>query len=113
MACLFCGIVSGGIPAEILHRDDTVVAFRDINPKAPLHALVIPAAHIGSAADLTQAQAVILSQMFSVASKVAETAGVASSGYRLVFNVGADAGQSVDHLHLHVLGGRVLSWPPG
>jgi histidine triad (HIT) family protein len=111
--CLFCRIVAGEIPADIVDEDDAVVAFRDINPKAPTHVLVIPREHLASAAELSDAHAELLSSMFGMANRVAATEGVAGSGYRLVLNVGADAGQSVDHLHLHVLGGRHLGWPPG
>jgi histidine triad (HIT) family protein len=111
--CLFCRIAAGEIPADIVASDDLVVAFRDINPKAPTHVLVVPREHLASAADLATAHDALLAAMFSIANRIAAGDGVDSSGYRLVFNVGPDAGQSVDHLHLHVLGGRRMSWPPG
>ena len=113
MPCVFCLLVAGQAPAEVLYSDDQVVAFRDLRPRAPVHFLVVPHRHIESAADLSEADAPVLSHMFAVARKVAEQEGILGSGYRLVFNVGANAGQSVDHLHLHVLGGRHLAWPPG
>jgi len=112
-ACLFCRIARGEIPATIVHEDDEVVAFRDVNPQAPTHVLVIPREHLSSAADLAADHAELLAAMFVAANRVAAADGVADTGYRLVVNVGRDAGQSVDHLHLHVLGGRRLAWPPG
>ena len=112
-ACLFCRIARGEIPATIVHEDDEVVAFRDVNPQAPTHVLVIPREHLSSAADLAADHAELLAAMFAAANRVAAADGVAETGYRLVVNVGRDAGQSVDHLHLHVLGGRRLAWPPG
>jgi histidine triad (HIT) family protein len=111
--CLFCRIVAGEIPADVVTSDDAVLAFRDINPKAPTHVLVIPREHIASAADLAEHHGDLLAAMFATANRVAALDGRAESGYRLVFNVGPDSGQSVDHLHLHVLGGRSLAWPPG
>jgi histidine triad (HIT) family protein len=111
--CLFCRIVAGEIPATIVHDDELVLAFRDINPMAPTHILVIPRRHIASAADLTEEDGPLLGRLFSVATALARQEGVGASGFRLVTNVGPDAGQSVDHLHLHLLGGRKLAWPPG
>jgi histidine triad (HIT) family protein len=111
--CLFCRIVAGEIPATIVATDDRVVAFRDVNPQAPTHVLVVPREHIANAADLADHHADLLAAMAAMANRVAAEDGRANSGYRLVFNVGPDAGQSVDHLHLHVLGGRRLAWPPG
>jgi histidine triad (HIT) family protein len=111
--CLFCKIVAGEISADIVHRDDLVVAFRDTSPKAPTHVLLIPRSHVASAAELGDDHGQMLGRLFSVAAQVARDAGVAESGYRLVTNVGAAAGQSVFHLHLHLLGGRTLRWPPG
>ncbi|MHB1004303.1 MAG: histidine triad nucleotide-binding protein [Chloroflexota bacterium] len=113
MPCVFCLLVAGQAPAEVLYRDDLVTAFRDLRPRAPVHFLVVPNRHIHSAAELGDADAPVLARMFAVARQLAEQQGIQKSGYRLVFNVGADAGQSVDHLHLHVLGGRHLAWPPG
>lgn len=111
--CLFCKIAAGEIPADIVHDDEHVIAFRDINPKAPTHVLLIPRRHIASAAELSGTDAEMLGRLFAVAAQVARDAGVADSGYRLVTNVGAGAGQSVFHLHFHLLGGRSLAWPPG
>lgn len=111
--CLFCRIVAGEIPADVVARDDLVLAFRDVNPQAPTHILVIPREHLASAADLAEHHGDLLAAMFAMANRAAAGDGRAESGYRLVLNVGPDAGQSVDHLHLHVLGGRRLAWPPG
>lgn len=111
--CIFCRIVRGEIPAHILHREPTFIAFRDTGAQAPVHALVIPTEHIESVAELGPESGPLLAAMISAANQVAAREGVAGSGYRLVFNAGADAGMSVPHLHLHVLGGRKLGWPPG
>ncbi len=111
--CLFCGIGRGEVQADIVHEDDLVLAFRDINPKAPTHILIIPRDHIDSAADLTEQHGPILVRMFAVAANLARDAGIADRGFRLVTNSGSAAGQSVDHLHFHLLGGRSMSWPPG
>ncbi len=111
--CLFCRIAAGDVPAELLHDDDLVVAFRDIAPKAPTHVLVIPRRHVVSAADLTDADGPMLGRLFAVAAQLARDAGVVASGFRLVTNAGRAAGQSVEHLHFHLLGGRTMSWPPG
>jgi histidine triad (HIT) family protein len=110
--CLFCRIVAGEVPATKLHEDDLVIAIRDISPKAPTHVLVLPVAHIASAADLTDDDAPLLGRLFSVVARLARNEGLVG-GWRLVTNVGPDGGQSVDHLHLHLLGGRRMSWPPG
>jgi histidine triad (HIT) family protein len=109
--CLFCRIAAGEIPADIVFEDEAVIVFRDINPKAPTHVLAIPRRHIGSVADLTDADGDLLAALFGALRHVAEEAGLA--GYRIVSNVGAESGQSVFHLHLHLLGGRSMSWPPG
>ena len=111
--CLFCAIAAGDIPADVVHRDDDVLAFRDISPQAPVHVLVIPRTHHANAADLAVADPVLASRLLAVAGAIADQEGVAESGYRLVANTGAGAGQSVDHVHFHLLGGRDLSWPPG
>lgn len=111
--CVFCRLAAGEIPSTQLHADDEVVAFRDIAPRAPVHAVVIPRRHIGSAADLRAADGDLLGRIFEVAAQVARSEGVAESGYRIVTNIGPAAGQSVPHLHFHVLGGRRLTWPPG
>lgn len=111
--CLFCRIAAGEIPStEVLSTEGTY-AFRDLNPGAPTHVLVIPRRHIDNAHTLMPDDAQVLSEMFATARAVAQAEGVAEGGYRLVFNVGDDAGNSVAHLHLHVLGGRNLRWPPG
>lgn len=111
--CLFCKIVAGDIPAERLYEDDDVIAFSDINPQAPLHALVIPKKHIATINDIQPEDAEITGKLFLAAKKVAADAGYAEDGYRVVMNCGVDAGQTVFHIHLHVLAGRALSWPPG
>jgi histidine triad (HIT) family protein len=111
--CLFCRIIAGEIPADVVARDEAVVAFRDVNPQAPTHVLVVPRQHIASAAELATSHGTLLAAMFAMANRIVSGDGVDATGYRLVFNVGRDAGQSVDHLHLHVLGGRRLAWPPG
>jgi histidine triad (HIT) family protein len=105
-------MASGEIPVPKVHEDDLVFAIRDINPQAPTHVLVMPLAHIQSAAELTEADAPMLSRLFSVAAKIAQQDGL-EGGWRLVTNVGPDAGQSVSHLHMHLLGGRSMHWPPG
>lgn len=113
MSCLFCKIAAGDIPSDRLYEDDEMVAFNDINPVAPVHQLLIPRRHIASAAELSETDAPLLGRLFSVAARLAAEAGIVEGGYRLVSNVGADAGQSVAHLHIHLLGGRRFSWPPG
>jgi len=111
--CLFCRIVSGDIAAEIVHRTEHAVAFRDTNPQAPVHVLVVPRRHIDNAGVLGPGDAEVLADILVAGRQVAEAQGIAERGYRLVFNVGEDASNSVPHLHLHVLGGRRLAWPPG
>ena len=111
--CLFCRIAAGEVPAKLVHDADQIIAFHDINPRAPTHILVIPRDHIASAAELTEDHAPMLGRLFATAARIAREAGVAEAGYRLVSNVGRGAGQSVDHLHFHLLGGRPFSWPPG
>ena len=111
--CLFCRIVAGENPADVVARSAGTVAFRDINPQAPVHVLVVPTEHVDDAAALDTGHASLLADLLTTARSVAEAEGVAETGYRLVFNVGDDAGNTVPHLHLHVLGGRALAWPPG
>lgn len=111
--CLFCKIREGQIPAAITHRDDEVIAFKDINPRAPLHQLVIPARHIASLTVAEPEDAALLGKLMLVGSKLAKEAGYGDAGFRVVVNAGADAGQTVFHVHLHVLAGRALGWPPG
>lgn len=110
--CLFCSIVAGDIPADIVLSTDEVVAFRDIQPQAPVHVLVIPRAHHENVGDLAVAAPQMTASLLQAVKQVAESEGIGSD-YRLVFNTGADAGQSVFHVHAHVLGGRDLTWPPG
>jgi histidine triad (HIT) family protein len=110
--CLFCRIVAGEIPAEEVASNDLTYAFRDINPGAPSHVLVVPREHLTDAAELRAHHGELLAAMFLTAQEVAEIEGL-TGGYRLVFNVGEDSGNSVPHLHQHVLGGRSMSWPPG
>ncbi len=110
--CIFCKIVAGTIPAKLLHEDELSIAFSDINPQAPVHVLVIPKEHLSSVAHATMEHTALLGHLLSTAAKIAEAQGLAK-GYRVVTNVGADGGQTVDHLHLHVLGGRAMHWPPG
>lgn len=111
--CIFCKIAAGTLPARIIHQDDLVTAFHDLNPQAPTHALIIPNRHITSLNHATEADESLLGRLFSVARQVAENQGIAQSGYRLVVNTGSNAGQSVFHIHMHVLGGRAMHWPPG
>lgn len=111
--CLFCAIVAGEIPATTVLETDRILAFRDINPQAPTHVLVIPKAHYPDVAALATADAALLGEVINAAQQVAEAEGVAGPGYRVVFNTGVQAGQTVPHVHGHVLGGRALTWPPG
>lgn len=111
--CLFCRISAGEIPATLVHEDDQVLAFRDIAPRAPTHILLIPRTHIRSAAELTDDHAPLVGHLFAVAAQVARDQGVAEAGYRLVTNIGSGGGQTVDHLHVHLMGGRPMTWPPG
>jgi histidine triad (HIT) family protein len=111
--CLFCKIANGAIPSNIVYQDENVVAFVDINPQAPKHILLIPRQHIDSMADLTLDDGPILAQLFTTAQKLAIEMSIDESGYRFVSNVGPDSGQSVFHLHFHLLGGRKFRWPPG
>ena len=111
--CLFCKIFAREIPANEVFRDEEIVAFDDIRPVAPTHVLVIPKEHIPSVHDLTSAQAPMLARMVQVANRIADERKIDRDGYRLVFNKGPKAGQTVYHLHLHLLGGRAMGWPPG
>lgn len=111
--CLFCKIIAGEIPAEFVHQDDRSVAILDINPQAPTHVLVIPLEHIESLDEASQRDEAVLGHLLRVAARLANDAGLGETGYRTVINTGAGAGQSVFHLHVHVLGGRALQWPPG
>jgi histidine triad (HIT) family protein len=109
--CVFCGIVAGTIPADVVHRTERSVAFRDLSPEAPTHVLVVPAGHHHDAAALAAADPKGAADLITAAAHVAEAEGL--GGYRLVFNTGREAGQTVFHTHLHLLGGRSLTWPPG
>ena len=111
--CLFCRIAAGELAATLLHEDELVIAIRDIAPRAPTHSLLIPRRHIPSALHLTEADGPLLGRLFAVAADLARTEGIADAGYRLVTNVGRWGGQSVDHLHVHLMGGRAFEWPPG
>jgi histidine triad (HIT) family protein len=106
--CLFCKMASGDIPVEKLHSDELCFAIRDINPRAPVHCMVIPIEHIATTRELRESHGPLLGRMFAVAAKVAEAEGLSERGYRLAFNVGDDGGQTVYHIHLHILGGRRL-----
>lgn len=111
--CLFCKILAGEIPADLVYESETAVAFRDINPKAPTHVLVIPRKHISTINDIEPDDQEIIGSLYLAAKEIAAQAGIADDGYRAVMNCNEDAGQSVFHIHLHVMGGRVLAWPPG
>jgi histidine triad (HIT) family protein len=109
MDCIFCKIIAGEIPTEILYQDDEIVAFRDINPQAPVHILIIPKKHIASLDQLSRSDTALVGRMVTVASKLAKDEGVAEKGYRLAINCGKEGGQLVPHLHMHLLGGRQLA----
>jgi len=111
--CIFCRVAAGEIPSKIVHEDDDVVAFRDIDPKAPTHVLIIPRRHIGSVNELEDGDAGLVGRIVLVARRIADMDRRTETGYRLVMNTGNDGGQSVHHMHMHVLGGRKLGWPPG
>jgi histidine triad (HIT) family protein len=113
MDCLFCKFVAGVIKPNVVHEDADVLAFRDIHPKAPTHILIIPKRHIATLNDLAEADAPLVGKLFLAAKALAAKEGLAERGYRTVFNCNADAGQSVFHIHLHLLGGREMGWPPG
>ena len=113
MDCLFCKIIAGEIPSQKVYEDELVYAFRDISPTAPVHVLIVPKEHIASANELTEENASIVGHIFAVAAKIAKDEGIAEGGYRIVNNCGEDGGQTVKHLHFHMLGGRSLAWPPG
>jgi histidine triad (HIT) family protein len=111
MSCLFCKFVSGEIPVAVTYQDDQLFAFADINPQAPVHLLIVPKIHVENAAELAAAAPSVLGEIFRLADQLAKENEL--SGYRTIFNTGADAGQSIFHAHLHLLGGRALAWPPG
>jgi len=112
-SCLFCRIIAGEIPATKVYEDDTLVAFNDINPQAPMHALIVPRVHVATLNDLGATHDAVVGAMVRRAAAIASERGFADGGYRTVFNCNADAGQAVFHIHLHVLGGRTMTWPPG
>ncbi len=111
--CLFCKILAGDIPAEIVYESETAIAFRDINPKAPTHVLIIPRRHIPTINEISADDHEIVGSLYSAAREIAATEGFSDAGYRAVMNCNEAAGQTVFHIHLHLLGGRALSWPPG
>ena len=111
--CLFCGIVKGEIKGSIVYQDNSVVAFKDVNPKAPVHLLIVPRKHISTLLDLQPEDQTLIGDIFSVANQLARDHGISKDGFRVVANCGAGAGQSVFHLHFHLLGGRSMTWPPG
>ncbi len=111
--CLFCGVIEGKIKANIVYEDERIVAFTDIRPQAPVHILLIPRKHIAGVLDIEPNDGGLIGEIFQVAARLAREKGIADSGFRVVVNSGADAGQSVFHLHYHLIGGRSMSWPPG
>ena len=111
--CIFCRIVAGGIPADVVYRDERVTAFRDIEPQAPVHVLLIPNEHIASVDALEPEHEALVGTLFTAAKQVAREQGVAENGYRLTINTGRDGNQTVAHLHVHLMGGRRFGWPPG
>lgn len=111
--CLFCKIVAGDIPAEIIYESESAIAFRDINPKAPTHVLIIPREHIATINDLEEGDKATVGHLYMAAKAIAAAEGLADDGYRVVMNCNEAAGQTVFHIHLHLLGGRNLGWPPG
>lgn len=113
MNCLFCGIVKGEVKGSMVYQDSSVVAFKDINPKAPVHILIVPRKHIATLLDLEPGDRELVGDVFAAASQIACDQGIAENGFRVVLNCGPGAGQSVYHIHFHLLGGRHFSWPPG
>jgi histidine triad (HIT) family protein len=111
--CLFCKILAGEIPADIVYESESVIAFRDINPHAPTHVLIIPRKHIATINEIAEADQALIGSLYSAAREIAAAEGIAEDGFRTVMNCNEGAGQTVFHIHLHLLGGRALSWPPG
>lgn len=111
--CLFCRIAKGALPVELIYDDELVAAFRDINPQAPTHILIVPKVHIPDVTGLGAEHGPLLARIMKVATELAQREGIAETGFRLLANTGPDAGQTVPHLHFHLLGGRVMGWPPG
>lgn len=112
-SCIFCRIIQSKVPAKMAYRDDQCIAIWDVNPQAPTHLLILPNQHLASVAEMTAADETLMGHLLRVASDLAQAEGVGATGYRLVINTGPQAGQSVFHLHIHLLGGRTLGWPPG
>jgi histidine triad (HIT) family protein len=113
MGCIFCDIVGHKIPAKVIYEDEFIIAFEDINPQAPVHILVVPKKHIPTSLDIKEEDNELVGSLFRVANKIADGKGIAGRGFRLVMNCNREAGQTVFHMHLHLLGGRIMHWPPG
>ena len=113
MECIFCNILQGKVPSKQVYRDANYYAFEDINPQSPVHILIVPVKHIPTVNDLTEKDKDLMGELFLIAKKIAREKGIAESGYRLVLNCQKDAGQVIFHIHLHIIGGRVMKWPPG
>ncbi len=113
MSCIFCEIIEKKRPAKLIYEDEFVVAFEDINPQAPVHVLVVPKKHIPTSLDIDERDKPLIGHLFRVANKIAEDKGIAGRGFRLVMNCNEESGQTVYHIHLHILGGRAMRWPPG
>ncbi len=113
MDCLFCKIIAGEIPSTKVYEDEFVYAFNDIAPQAPIHVVIVPKEHLQSANDINEENCVLIGKIFNAASKIAKELGISENGYRIVNNCGTDGGQTVGHIHFHMLGGRSLAWPPG
>lgn len=113
MDCIFCSIVEGKIPSQKVYEDDNVVAFKDINPEAPVHIIIIPKMHISSIMEINKSNSNVIEYIFLAIQKIAEETGISETGFRVVTNYGVDGGQTVNHIHFHLLGGRSLQWPPG
>ncbi|MBC8345074.1 MAG: histidine triad nucleotide-binding protein [Candidatus Marinimicrobia bacterium] len=111
--CLFCKMIAGDIPCDIVYENKTILAFRDIDPKAPTHILVIPKKHVRSINELNESEQNLAGELLLTAKKIAEDEGIDESGFRTVFNTNSDGGQTVFHIHMHILGGRKMTWPPG
>jgi len=113
MGCIFCEIAEKKRPAKIIYEDELVFAFEDINPQAPVHTLVIPRRHFSTNLDIKEEDNALIGHLFQIANKIARTRGIAERGFRLVMNCNPESGQTVFHMHLHILGGRLMHWPPG
>jgi len=111
--CIFCEIVKKQIPCEIIYEDDSVIGFKDISPQAPVHVIIIPKVHISNINDISEDESDVIGHIFIAAKKIAKDLGISETGYRIISNCGEDGGQTVQHIHFHLLGGRMLKWPPG